>query len=462
MTEIRRAYCSWCFHSVSHERVRRSRVGRDEYRCGRCHGRTYKCRWCENMARGRPDPAGEALVDRIKTGWNRELCAEHAGEIASFETVRTRVKDLADYRVILDRHRRDLRKLGKQAMFAAGSIALFAPIAMQSAAAVATSMGARGLLGRAITGTAIKSLSGSALRNASLAAIGRRFGVKGGVTLLTTAGAALGAIEGVATANAYFGEIDGFTIRKLRQGSGAAILFIDGFLTQQEDQSAPWQRGTAIAYSENPLYSVTWESKRLADLGYLVGSSGSRSAIGFFVRRHATKGIADFSSPIPWATFASRLTRNPWHTAMSKAQTTGYLLAELIARTENPEGFTLMGHSLGARVVYYALEALSGTGREVVCDAYLLGAAVGAGSPDSWRKASSCVRGTIYNCHSERDAVLRHLYRGANAFLSQPAGLGPIDASESSIRNVDVTDLVAKHTEYKAQLAPILDRAHQI
>ncbi len=462
MTEIRRAYCSWCFHSAPHERVQRNRLGRDEYRCGRCHGRTYKCRWCENMARGRSDAAAETFVDRIRTDWNRELCAEHAGEIASFETVRTRVKDLADYRVILDRNRRDLVKLGKQAMFAAGSIAVFAPIAAQSAAAVATSMGARGLLGRAITGAAIKSLSGSALKNASLAAIGRRFGVKGGVTLLTTAGAALGGIEGVATANAYFGDIDGFDIRKLRHGSGEAILFIDGFLTQKEDRSTPWQSGTAIAYPENPLYSVTWESKRLADLGYLAGAGGSRSAVGFFVGRHATKGIADFSAPIPWATIVARLTRNPWHTAMSKAKTTGFLLAELIARTENPAGFTLMGHSLGARVVFYALEALSRTGREVVCDAYLLGGAVGVGSPDSWRMAARSVRGTIYNFYSERDAVLRYLYRGVNAFLSQPAGLGPIDASESKIRNVNVTDLVAKHTEYKAQLAAVLDRARQI
>ena len=413
------------------------------------------------MARGRSDAAAETIVDRIRTDWNRELCAEHAGEIASFETVRTRVKDLADYRVILDRNRRDLVKLGKQAMFAAGSIAVFAPIAAQSAAAVATSMGARGLLGRAITGTAIKGLSGSALKNASLAAIGRRFGVKGGVTLLTTVGTVLGGIEGVATANAYFGDVDGFDIRKLRQGSGAAILFIDGFLTQQEDRTAPWQCGTAIAYPENPLYSVTWESKRLADLGYLAGASGSRSAVGFFVGRHATKGFANFSAPIPWATFVARLTRNPWHTAMSKAKTTGYLLAELIARTENPAGFTLMGHSLGARVVYYALEALSGTGREIVCDAYILGAAVGAGNSDAWRVASSCLRGTIYNCYSERDAVLRLLYRGANAFLSKPAGLGPIDASESKIRNVDVTDLVAGHTKYKSQLVEIIDRAQK-
>ena len=170
------------------------------------------------MARGRHDDAAETLVDWVRGGWNRELCAEHAGEIASFETVRTRIKDLADYPVILDRKRRDLRKLGKRAVFAAGSIAVFAPIAAQSAAAVATSMGARGLLGRALTGSAIKSLSGSALKNASLSAIGGRLGAKGSVTLLTTAGAALGGMEGVATANAYFGDIDGFEIQKLRHG----------------------------------------------------------------------------------------------------------------------------------------------------------------------------------------------------------------------------------------------------
>ena len=89
----------------------------------------------------------------------------------------------------------------------------------------------------------------------------------GGVAFLTATGAALGARQGAAVSNAYFGSIKGFEIKKLREGKGPALLFIDGFLTEGAETLPPWLLGSQRRFPDNPLYAVSWESKRLASLG---------------------------------------------------------------------------------------------------------------------------------------------------------------------------------------------------
>jgi hypothetical protein len=44
---------------------------------------------------------------------------------------------------------------------------------------------------------------------------------------------------------------------------------------------------------------------------------------------------------------------------MVKSSMTGLLLADLISRVKGKEKFILMGNSLGCRVIFYALNALS-------------------------------------------------------------------------------------------------------
>jgi len=80
------------------------------------------------------------------------------------------------------------------------------------------------------------------------------------------------------------------------------------------------------------------------------------------------------------------------------------------------------GHSLGARVIYYALSALSTkrNGRPIK-EVYLLGGAVG-NDEASWRGAASAVVGNIYNLYSDRDRVLAALYKMATAGQSAPSG----------------------------------------
>jgi hypothetical protein len=152
---------------------------------------------------------------------------------------------------------------------------------------------------------------------------------------------------------------------------------------------------------------------------------------------------------------ASDLVGNPWHVAIVKASMTGILLADILSRTRGQE-FILMGHSLGARVIYYALAALATVERPIIRDAYLLGGAVGATDEDDWTRATGAVTGTIHNCYSTNDQILKFLYQGACATLSKPVGIREIVSKSAKIKNHDCSNLVDGHTTWKQKLPEVL------
>lgn len=233
-------------------------------------------------------------------------------------------------------------------------------------------------------------------------------------------------------------------------------------MTQGTDTLAPWLLGSQRRYPDNPLYAVSWESKRLASLGSLAASGAVSAGTWAVVRKFARRALSNAGIPVAHLASFTEVVKNPWHVAMAKAAMTGILLADLIARTDHPDGFVLMGHSLGARVAYYALEALGTRDGACVQDAYLLGGAVGRGDADAWELAAKGVAGRIYNFHSDNDQILQRMYKIANAFTSDPIGLGPIESSPGTISNVDVSDLVSGHTQYKPELTRVLARIDEL
>jgi pimeloyl-ACP methyl ester carboxylesterase len=132
------------------------------------------------------------------------------------------------------------------------------------------------------------------------------------------------------------------------------------------------------------------------------------------------------------------------------------MVADAIMRSKQ-ESFTLVGHSLGGRVIYYALQALA-TRRDIkIHDVILLGAAVGRKDDAGWRTAQTAITGKIYNCYSSNDGVLRYLYQFLNLKFSDPAGLRPITYPGRKIENVDCSDLVGSHLKWKNHYGEILE-----
>lgn len=418
------------------------------------------------MSKGPPQISPQGFLEGFAQNWNDEFCSEHDGTIASFENLGLQLDELTDYRRLFEGQAWDWAGIAKIAAGIVGGATVIAPAAFLAAPGVATALGSWGLLGASGTGTAISTLSGAALTKASLAAIGGGTiasggaGIAGGTILLSAVGGALGGIRGGVIANGYFGLVKGFKIQELSPGN-EEVIFVNGFLQQDEKVFQDWTDGLGPILPGRRAYGVTWESKTLLDLGStLVGASkGSVMDFMSMVARQAKAKKGPKLGSLGWLDIIMGLLDNPWHTAMAKAGMTGILLAEIISRTLDKE-YTLMGHSLGARVLFYTLTNLASKQDCSVSDVYLLGGAVDRLHKEDWRKAADAVSGKIYNCYSKNDSVLAYLYQGANALLSDPIGYGPITLEHPKIVNVDCTDIVGGHMEYKSNLSRILERIH--
>ncbi len=430
-----KGYCSSCFGYTKHKLIEQNYVRRNVYECANCKSKTLQCRSCDNFTR-----SGKK--------WDDEFCAEHSGQIANFKNLNKKLKSIDDYEEIFERDSINFKKVGTIAAITVGSVAMVTPLAFAAAPAIGGALGATAF-----------GLSGAAASSAGLAAIGGGslavggLGIAGGAAVIGAAGAALGGTLGGVVSNSYFSDVKDFKIKKIKSGSGPIILFINGFLTQKDDNTSDWEKQLKQLYPNNPWYYVSWESKRLLDLGKSIGVGLGKQAINEGLKQFA-KGAAKKApgklNPIGLVLSAFDIADNPWSVALVKAEQTGVILADILARTNDK--YILCGHSLGARVIYRTLDSLSSKDKQFVLDAHLLGGAIGS-DKESWTIAKKAVSGNIINYRSDNDYVLASMYKLGTFFLSNPIGRHRIDVD--NIIDVDVTNTVSGHTEYKKNFSKI-------
>jgi len=392
----------------------------------------------------------DGYLKRLFSNYNEDLCSEHDGTIASFESLSSKIDSLDQYLSLFKRDKVNVFKAGKitaGVLTGAGVVALTVTTG-GGGAAVAAALGKMGVLGAAGTGTAIASLSGAALTSASLAAIGGS--VAAGTAVVAAAGAALGGYMGGVVSNSYVGEDKYFDFKKVKLGSGNKVVFVNGFLQQMEHQFDEWKNSHFEKHSHDDVYGLTWGSKDLVELGTIFGKGAIGEAAKALFIKIAKSGQKRFN-PLGPVLSLFNLLDNPWHASMVRAAKTGALLADAMSRTKEKE-FSLVGHSLGCRVIFYALSALATKGlleKKKIKNVFLLGGAVGRDDVESWDSCTKAVKGKIYNCYSTNDEILKKLYRTASGFLSDPIGIGPITLSSKKIVNLDCSAFVSGHMKWK-------------
>lgn len=434
-------YCSHCFEKSKHRVVNKKLIGKNIYECLNCKEKTVQCSAlkCNNMAR--------------KEMKDFSFCAEHNGSIAKFENLDLELDEISDFKQIFEIRKTNYRKYAKISFFVVGGMLLAAPLAFAGAEGFGGVLG--NLLRRSKQGD---KLYGKAASNAGLALLGGGtkvaggFGIAGGICVLTATGTALGGAIGGVIGYSYFNDIEGFDIVKVKSGVGANIIFINGFLNQDKKETYDWEKQLKRIYPNNPWYYVKWESKRLMDLGQLIikgtGNDILKKSLLKCAKKATKKGAKKAANGIAIPLAIGNILKNPWHVAMFKAQQTGVLLADLIARTKNQD-FILVGHSLGARVIHYTLNSLATKEEKFIEKAHLLGGAVGSNNLDEWKTCCKAVSGNVINYYSSNDLVLKYLYRYSNLFVSNPIGYSSIDNSKlGKIVNNDVSHYVKSHFDY--------------
>ena len=443
LLDVKQAWCSSCFSLNEHRKSNRPVGQLPVYVCQGCGSPTLPCVavGCDNMA------VRDRGAIRVPL-----FCAEHRHEIPGFEKAQGTIGELHDYEDFLRYEKPDLGAASKIAVGGVVALGVAVPLTLLAAPAIGGAIGSLGLFG-GLSGAAATSHGLALLGGGSLAAGG--LGMAGGTAVVTAVGSAVGGALGASVANAYLREDKSFRIELLRPGRGGVpVLVASGFLTEGNvDKWGGWKSIVNGRYPDSPVYRIWWGSKELKDFavfsGGAVGKSGA-VALAKAAAATATKAGAKFlNGVIGPMVVASDLAANPWHVAKSRADKTGVILGDLLARTE-AESYVLIGHSLGARVMVVAAETL-GTkpGGPRIQAAHLLGAAIGAKS--NWDALTAAVDDIVYGYHSAADSVLKFIYKAAQAGETA-AGLSGFTPSSSKLQNIDVSDDVNTHFDYQGNV----------
>lgn len=427
-------WCSGCFARTARRHVRGADRPARTFLCLACGTPTVYC--------AVPGCSHHAVI-RPRRPVTLAYCAEHRHDIPGFAKLCTTIPTLDEYSGFLTHEVRNAARITNVAGGSIAAAAVIAPVAFFAAPALGAALGSS-VLGGSLTGAAATSHGLAMLGGGAVAAGG--LGMAGGTAVVTATGSAIGGALGAVTASAYFGADKSFRIERVRDGSGTPVVFATGFLTEGLAGWGDWQRLVDTRYPDSAVYQVHWGAKELGDLAGLVGAAGAMAAVQALLVQGAKRGSKAFGLPgVGWVLGAKSIAANPWTVAKTKAGMTGALLAELLARTvEGP--YVLMGHSLGARVMVTAAQALgTRSGPPRLESMHLLGAALGR--KGDWRTLQNAVTGAVWNYWSADDNVLRWLYTLAEAG-QQAAGHKGFGSGLPRVKDRNVTRLVGGHTEY--------------
>ncbi|XP_073089418.1 transmembrane and coiled-coil domain-containing protein 4 isoform X4 [Manis javanica] len=258
----------------------------------------------------------------------------------------------------------------------------------------------------------------------------------GAATIIGSAGAAaLGSVAGIAVMTSLFGAA----------GAGLTGTF-----------SAPW---AALARSREQ-YCLAWEAKYLMELGNALETilSGLASAVAQEALKYTV--LSGIVAALTWPASllaVANVIDNPWGVCLRRSAEVGKHLAHiLLSRQQGRRPVTLIGFSLGARVIYFCLQEMAQEKdcQGIVEDVVLLGAPV-EGEAKHWEPFRKVVSGRIINGYCRGDWLLSFVYRTSSVQL-HVAGLQPVLLQDRRMENVDLSSIVSGHLDYAKRMDVIL------
>ncbi|KAF2310050.1 hypothetical protein GH714_006328 [Hevea brasiliensis] len=280
--------------------------------------------------------------------------------------------------------------------------------------------------------------------------------VAGSLAVAASFGAAGAGLTGSKMAR-RIGSIDEFEFKEMEenhsQGRLAVGIFISGLVFEDEDFIVPWK-----GHHDNlERYALQWESENLIALSTAIKDwLASKIAMQLMTEGAMLTVLSSLLTALalPAALLAATdLIDSKWAIAVDRADKAGKLLAEVLLKgLQGSRPVTLIGFSLGARVIFKCLQCLAETEGDhagIVERVVLLGAPVSI-KDEKWE---DIVAGRIINVYSTNDWTLGVAFR-ANLLSQGLAGIQPVDIL--GIENVDVTQTIEGHASYVSKTKEIL------
>ncbi|KAI9914073.1 hypothetical protein PsorP6_005245 [Peronosclerospora sorghi] len=216
-------------------------------------------------------------------------------------------------------------------------------------------------------------------------------------------------------------------------------------------------------FPQGDQYCLNWEEAGLRRFGKCMRTFAAEQVSTFAAReivKYTALAALFAAVAIPRIILGlADIIDNAWTVTMNSADVCGKLLADALRnREQGLRPVTLIGYGMGARLIFSCLKELAESKSidescGIVENAVLLGSPLSV-APDEWMKARRVVSGRLINGYSDKDWMLGVMYRYENLTLNS-AGIAPLDIA--GIENVDLSEIIHGHLEYKSKIGAIMD-----
>lgn len=192
---------------------------------------------------------------------------------------------------------------------------------------------------------------------------------------------------------------DKFKITRHKDGSYPAIITISGFTSEDKDNRKDWQESILKLFPEREWFHLEWNSEKFP-INFSSEMPNLPIVYEPIQKKQSNNKIFDFlATANPYGRvylFVKAIVNNIWHNAVRNSKVAGESLADVLHSCENKE-FILIGHSLGARIIFNCLKHshIKKLNPNII-EIHLLGGAVGSTS-ENWKLVSEKVKEKIYN-----------------------------------------------------------------
>ncbi|KAI0853736.1 DUF726-domain-containing protein [Daldinia vernicosa] len=231
---------------------------------------------------------------------------------------------------------------------------------------------------------------------------------------------------------------------------------ITGLLTNPDDFLTSWQ----FLGQQNESYAMRWELEALTKMGIALETLAKSSAWSEAKKELDSMTVYDRLTKSIWPTALvkmSKVIENPWCIGMVRAEKAGAVLADvLINRIYGERPVTLIGYSLGARIIYCCLMILAEKRAFGLVENVII---MGAPCPSEvrvWATMKSVVASKLVNVYSKKDYMLGFLYR-SSSWQYGVAGLQRIEGVPN-VENFDVTQVATNHLRYHYMVGSVLKK----
>ncbi|GKT91797.1 LOW QUALITY PROTEIN: transmembrane and coiled-coil domain-containing protein [Colletotrichum tofieldiae] len=242
-----------------------------------------------------------------------------------------------------------------------------------------------------------------------------------------------------------------------KQGARLRVTIgINGWLNEEGDVTKPWRS----LGDESEVFALRYEMKSLLALGQELDSLVSSYAWSFVKVEILKRTVLASLWAALWPAYlikAASQIDNPFNLARNRSDKAGRVLADaLISKVQGERPVTLVGYSLGARVIYSCLRSLAERQAFGLVDTVVLIGAPVPSNREHWQVLRSVVSDRIVNVYSETDYILGFLYRTTSLQLGI-AGLQEVKDIDR-VENLNLSAEVSGHLRYPRLIAKILTR----